>query len=57
MELILEPWSKVYDTELPQMGEGVILQINENNIVVHFPNVEEVINYSIKDGIKFLELL
>lgn len=49
--------STVFDDDCPQFGEGKILNIDDNMLEVHYPDVEEIVTYSYKEANKHLNLL
>lgn len=53
----LKAGSKVWDDQAPEFGEGIILIIDDDLIDVHFPNIEETVGYTTKEGLKYLNLL
>lgn len=49
--------SKVWDDQCPQFGEGQVLNIEDDIIEVHYQSLEEVVSYSYKEGLKYLNLI
>ncbi len=47
----------VQDVECPQFGEGLIITYEDDMVEVTFPDIEETVNYSKKDAIKYLEII
>lgn len=48
---------KCFDDEMPNLGEGIITIIEDNMVEVHYKDVEEVVEYSLNEANKHLNLL
>lgn len=53
----LEAGAKVYDSEMKNIGQGIILLVSDNLIEVFYKDIEEVLEYSWNDAINFLNVI
>lgn len=53
----LQENTTVWDTDAPQFGQGVVLKHEDDMLEVYYPNIEETVNYSTKEALKYLNLV
>ena len=47
----------VYDADAPQFGEGLLITYDDDMVDVYYPDIEETVNYSQKDAVKYLTIV